>query len=105
MKKNGVDYETHNYFSMQGNNLAGVKERLTQLHDPPITQVVMVVDNDKTGDKYRTEIRSILKECGFEGNIFDRRPKGNDFNDDLKAMNEPANRAPPPPAPPEPEID
>ena len=81
-KMNGSDYKAHNYYSMQGNNTESVKYHLE--HNPHITQLVLAVDNDAAGDKYRDKIKKLCADMNWHGKIFDRRPRLNDFNDVLK---------------------
>ena len=80
-KENGADYKNHNYFSMQGNNVAAIKYHLE--HNPQTNQVVIAVDNDDTGDKYREQICELLKDMNFKGKVVDRRPQSKDWNEDL----------------------
>lgn len=81
-EKNGGNYKAHSYLSMQGNNAEAVKYHLQ--HNPKIEQVVMAVDNDRTGDIYRQKISKIVEDSGRNIKIYDRRPKNKDFNEDLK---------------------
>lgn len=77
LKQRGKDYRDYNYFSIQGNNIKAVKQHVM---DYPAKHIVMVVDNDEVGDRYRAEIRETLIEMGWHGKFSNWRPSEKDFN-------------------------
>lgn len=81
-KMNGHDFHAHNHLVMCGNNVNSVRYWLA--NSPMPEQVILAVDSDSAGDRYRNAVKSILAEHDFHGKLYDRRPITNDFNDELQ---------------------
>lgn len=79
-----LDFRKYSYLAQGGVYLGAVKYHLE--HQPGINKIYLCYDNDDAGHKARGDAKALLKEIGFKGQVIDKPPHSNDWNDDLKAI-------------------
>ena len=73
----------HNFLMLCGTEkIVSLIYRLKE--NPDIDKITIAVDNDEAGEKCINNIKQLLKELNYKGNIDVQVPKYNDFNDDIK---------------------
>ena len=84
-KIHNMDFKKYSYLAQAGTN--GIDSLIYHIQNQPlINRIYLCYDNDSAGANARLNARKQLAEIGFKGEIIDKVPINNDFNDDLNAI-------------------
>lgn len=80
---NNKDFNAYDYLALGGTSTKALEYHLA---DNNYSKIYICTDNDKPGFEARDNIKKLLHQLNFKGQVFNKVPKNKDFNNDLLEM-------------------